>query len=303
MQYNKQSILFSLPQILLLISGLSSLAACNSLQPVSNAVELTGTSGTAGSIRGFVIERDGATPIYGATVAILSAADNNKQANTNNLSKVDSDNESNGGYVSYESNALCAPPSKTHLAYTCTIEDGSFKLDLSKIRDFPVTIRVENMQEAKEIIVTTKELNSDLGMITLVSESTELKEKVAVVMDFYNPLDDIKEFLSENPSQTQEVKLQLMQEYQSLYKIGSDETDIIYPTFFSLFNDTDKDGKADIFNYDVVYINSRQKSDIALLDQSIRKELLNYISNGGSLFITEWSVQVEQEEPTPDQYI
>ena len=122
-------------------------------------------------------------------------------------------------------------------------------------------------------------------------------------MDFYNPLQDIQEFLNANPSQTQDVKLQLMNEYQNLYEINSDGRDISYPTFYSLFVDADNNGQADIFNYDVVYINSRQQSDLALLDQSLRQQLLNYISSGGNLYITEWTVELEKQEPSLDQYI
>jgi hypothetical protein len=133
--------------------------------------------------------------------------------------------------------------------------------------------------------------------------ATVQKDKVAVVMDFYNPIEEVQEFLQDNPSQLQSVKLQLMNEYESLYEISDDSHDIFYPTFYSLFIDNDKDGEADLFQYDVVYINCREQSDIAQLDESLRKQLLKFINNGGELNVTEWSVELQQEEQTPDQYI
>ena len=284
MQYNNQSKFNTLPRIILLILLIVMLSACGAMSSVhqTTTLQIKNASQTGTVISGYIIESDGATPVYGATVAVLA----------NELS-----------IQSTASKETCTSPSKPHVNFTCSNEDGSFSLDLAQARKFPVTISIEKLDEIQEITLSLNDLNSDIGMVTLAPEVVEHKEKVAVVMDFYNPLDDIQSFLNANPSQTREVKLQLMNEYQNLFKIDSADSDITYPTFFSLFNDADEDGKPDIFNYDVVYINSRQQSDIALLDQSIRAELLNFMTNGGNLFITEWTVELEQEEPSVDQYI
>lgn len=284
MQYSNQSKFSSFPRIILLILLVVMLSACGAISSVhqSTGLKIKDASQTGTIISGYIIESDGATPVFGATVAVLA----------NNLST-----------KTTPSKETCTSPSKPHVNYACSNEDGSFTLDLAQVREFPVTISIEKLDDIQEITLSLNDFNSDIGMIALAPEAIELKEKVAVVMDFYNPLDDIQSFLNANPSQTHEVKLQLLNEYQSLFKIDSDGTDITYPTFFSLFNDMDNDGKPDIYNYDVVYINSRQQSDIALLDQSLRKELLNFMSNGGNLFITEWTVELEQEEPSLDQYI
>ena len=286
MQFNIQSTFYSLPRIILSSLLIVMLNACGTTSSINQAtaMKIKAASQTGTTITGYITESDGATPVYGATVAVL----------TKEL-------PSQATIISSMEN--CTAPSKPHVNYSCSNEDGSFTLDLAQVREFPVTITIEKLGEVQDITLSLNDFNSDIGMITMAPEAVELKEKVAVVMDFYNPLDDIKEFLSANPSQTHEVKLQLMSEYQSLFKIDSDDSDITYPTFYSLFNDTDSDGKPDIFNYDVVYINSRQQSDIALLDQSIRTELLNFMSNGGNLYITEWTVELEQEEPSLDQYI
>lgn len=121
-------------------------------------------------------------------------------------------------------------------------------------------------------------------------------------MDFYNPIKEIQKFVSENDGDTQAVALQLMNEYQNLYQISNEKSEVTYPTFYSLFVDADKDGEADIFKYDAVYINSRQQSDISQLDENLRAQLLDYISRGGNLHVTEWTVELEQE-PSLDQYI
>jgi len=285
MQSNNQSKFNSYPRIILLILLIVMLNACGTISSVhqTTALKITGAAQSGTTITGYIIESDGATPVYGATVAVLV----NKLSTQSTIAHKE----------------ICTSPSKPHVNYACSSEDGFFTLDLSQVREFPVTLSIEKLDEIQEITLSLNDFNSDIGMIAMAPEAIELKEKVAVVMDFYNPLDDIKGFLSANPSQTHEVKLQLMNEYQSLFKIDSGDSDITYPTFFSLFNDADSDGKPDIFNYDVVYINSKQQSDIALLDQSIRKELLNFLSRGGNLYITEWTVELEQEEPSLDQYI
>jgi len=282
MQYpilsNVTSIVRVAPYVLFLLS----INACSTI-PANHTTQLADAESSLfqQNIHGYIVDNDEVTPLYDATVAILGEPTSDGK----------------------EINKSCSSPSKPHIVYTCTNEDGSFKLDLSQVHTFPVTLSVEKEGEIREITLTQDALNSELGTIALLSDENAAKEKVAVVMDFYNPLQDIQEFLNANPSQTQQVKLQLMNEYQNLYEINGENRDITYPTFYSLFTDSDKDGKADIFNYDVVYINSRQKSDIALLDQSLRKQLLDYISNGGYLYITEWTVELETEEPSPDEYI
>ena len=283
MQHYDQPNFQSFPRVILLILLMVSLFACGvapSSQKVSGSI-MTGTSKTETVISGYVVESDGATPLYDATVAVLGKLPSVKAK---------------------DPNKSCPTPAKPHVIYTCTNVDGSFTLDLSLVREFPVTITIEKLDEIQEITLALDDLNSNIGTISMVSEATLVKEKVAVVMDFYNPLQEIQKFLNDNPSQTKDVKLQLMNEYQNLFEINGNGRDISYPTFYSLFIDADNNGKADIFNYDVVYINSRQKSDLALLDQSLRQQLLNFISSGGNLYITEWSVQLE-EETSLDQYI
>lgn len=284
MQYLDQSRYQSFPRVVLLILLMVSLYACSTVPAVNSLSQSTGnaTSSAGTIVSGYLVESDGVTPLYDATIAALSGQPST-ETNTSGKS--------------------CPTPAKPHITYTCTNEDGSFSLDLSQVREFPVTISIEKLDEIQEITLALDDLNTDLGTIAMVSDMPAKKEKVAVVMDFYNPLQDIQEFLNANPSQTQDVKLQLINEYQNLYEINSEGRDISYPTFYSLFIDADNNGKADIFNYDVVYINSRQQSDLALLDQSLRKQLLDFISAGGNLYITEWTVELEKQEPSLDQYI
>ncbi|WP_455197812.1 hypothetical protein [Kaarinaea lacus] len=283
MQYPVQTNSKSFPRAILMILLIFSLYACGTVPSINTAAVTTTASSAAGTmISGYIVESDGVTPLYDATIAVLSEQ---ASAATNTSGK------------------SCPTPAKPHAIYTCTNEDGSFTLDLSQVRVFPITLTIEKLDEIQEITLTLEDFNSNIGTIAMISEEPASKEKVAVVMDFYNPLQDIQEFLNANPSQTQDVKLQLMNEYQNLYEINSDGRDISYPTFYSLFVDADNNGQADIFNYDVVYINSRQQSDLALLDQSLRQQLLNYISSGGNLYITEWTVELEKEEPSLDQYI
>ena len=290
MQHNHLAEFKSLPRVILLLLLIVAISACSTATKVESDLVLQSNDSTqattATTVSGFIVENDGVTPVYGATIAALS-------------SKI----EIKDSHQRTENNYPCVSPSKPNINFVCTNEDGSFTLDLAQVREFPVMVSIEKDDEIQEITLDLTDLNSHLGIIAIAPEAVNLKDKVAVVMDFYNPIKEIQQFLSNNPTDTNEVALQLMSEYQNLFEINSSESEISYPTFYSLFMDADEDGKADIFNYDIVYINSRQQSDLALLDESLRNKLLNFISNGGNLYITEWTVELEQEEPSLDQYI
>jgi hypothetical protein len=287
MPYQITNPLIVLGRIIAVCVLVGSINACSNLSMVNEHAgpRAANVENSPATVSGFVVETDGATPIYGASITVLNtvAASDPK----NNLN--DGDN--------------CAKQAKPHPGFTCTREDGSFTVNIAAASQFPVTLHIAKGNDMREITIDQDQINSDLGMVAISEQNAANKEKVAVVMDFYNPVDEIKEFLSDNPSQMQSVKLQLMNQYESLYQISSDKQDVSYPTFYSLFVDQDKNGKPDIFNYDVIYINSRDQSDIAELDISIRKQLLAFINNGGQLYVTEWTVEMEQEEPGADQYI
>jgi len=274
----------TLPRYILLLLLLVALTACGSVARIDDnqLADITKTS-EQHKVSGFIVESDGATPIYNATIAILGKKAEQFIQRAENLQP-------------------CISPAKPNINFVCSKEDGSFNLDVSQIREFPVTITIEKEDEIQEIALNENDLKSGLGTIAMVPRTSRVKDKVAVVMDFYNPIKEIQKFVSENDGDTQAVALQLMNEYQNLFQISDDSSEVSYPTFYSLFVDADKNGEADIFNYDVVYINSRQQSDISLLDESLRAKLLDYISRGGKLNVTEWTVEMEQE-PSLDQYI
>jgi len=285
---NKQHAEFNIiSRIMLLILLMTSLSACAGLtlqqQQPGNSLSV----GNNSSITGFIVEKDGLTPIYGATIALL----NNAQAAGNPIQREESSQE-------------CTSPTRPNVNYVCSQEDGSFTLNLSQVTQYPATIRIQSGNETRDILLQSALPGIKLGIIAMNSESGATpKSKVAVVMDFYNPIKEVEKKLSFDSSETQNVALQLMNEYQNLFDIDGKNNDVTYPTFYSLFIDANKDGKADIFNYDAVYINSRQESDISQLDISLREQLAKYISNGGHLFITEWTVELDEEEASPDQYI
>lgn len=287
MQYQRQFSSQSISRILSFFVLLVLTQGCASVA-LNSGVSASTVNTDASRVTGFIVTNDGATPVFNATIALLA-----NEATPN---------AQEGGRLQANAGS-CAAPAKPYIRYACSKEDGSFTLDISAVQQLPVTLRIALGADAREMTLGKQQLNADLGSVALTTESLQGKDKVAVVMDFYNPFEQIKQFLNDDPSQLQSVKLQLMNEYQTLYQISSDSQEISYPSFYSLFSDNDDDGKADIFRYDVVYINSRDESDIALLDESIRKKLLAYIASGGQLYVTEWTVEVQSQEPELDQYI
>jgi len=272
-----------LPRVVLLLLLIAAISACSSVAKVNDNQLDKISQVSQQQVSGFIVESDGATPVFGATIALLG-----KRA------------EEFVGRA--ETTQPCISPAKPNINFVCSREDGSFNLDVSQIKDFPVTISIEKADGIQEISLNQQDLKSGLGTIALIQQPSQIKDKVAVVMDFYNPIKEIQKFVGENDGDTQAVALQLMTEYQNLFQISTDSSDVTYPTFYSLFIDADKDGEADIFKYDEVYINSRHQSDISQLDQSLRKMLMEYVSKGGKLNITEWTVEMEVE-PSLDQYI
>lgn len=281
---NERQEIKSIPRVVLLLLLMAALSACGSVAKVSDTqLGQISKSGKQTQVSGFVVESDGATPVYNATIALLG-----KRAES---------------FIQRaEPMQPCISPAKPNINFVCSKADGSFNLDVSQIQEFPVRISIEKEDEIQEISLSEQDLKNGLGSIAISLQPSITKEKVAVVMDFYNPIKEIQKFVRENDGDSQAVTLQLMNEYQDLFQISNDESDVTYPSFYSLFVDADKNGEADIFNYDVVYINSRQQSDISLLDESLRAKLLDYISRGGNLHVTEWTVELEQE-PSLDQYI
>lgn len=284
MQHRQMNQTRPLPKAVLLLLLIAALSACGSVAKINDDQLSKAQKSENNQVSGYIVESDGATPVYNATIALLGKRADAFIERTEVLHP-------------------CISPSKPNVNFVCSKEDGSFNLDVSKIEEFPVTISIEKEDEIKEITLTKEDISRGIGSIAMISESDYLKDKVAVVMDFYNPIQEIQKLLGENNGSTQEVALQLMNEYQNLYQISNETSEVSYPTFYSLFQDEDKDGVADIFKYDVVYINSRQQSDISLLDQSLRTKLLDYISKGGQLHVTEWTVELEKAEPSLDQYI
>lgn len=264
-------------RIIFIILIISFTSACSS---IANKAVITAKS--EHSIQGYLVQSDGVTPIAGATISVATPH------------KVQ--------IAIAPSDGNCAEPSVDFHTYTCTMEDGSFSLLLNDIKNIPLTLSVELNNQRQEISIGSKSKAVDMGTLSF-APNVESKEKVAIVLDFYNPFEDIRELLEEDSTDIQAAKHQLINEYQNIYNISNETSDISFPTFYSLFIDEDMDGKADIHNYETLYINSRSQGDIALLEQSLKNELAEFIANGGNLYITEWRIELEVVEPGPDQFI
>jgi len=261
------------------------LNACSALPPEKpiGITQQTSAFQSKISIRGTIVQNDGVTPLESATVSIASDTTSQKQiAPLNTLNN-------------------CGETISNTDDRTYTQPDGSFILNLTNSDIFPAKICIQKQTSTQEITLTRRDLNTNIGTITMKPQQTTSQEKVGIVMDFYNLYDDILHKLESKSSSRQNVEIQIKSQYQDIYNIDVEQSYVTFPTFYSLFTDADKDGKADIHNYDTVYINSRSEADIALLDNKIKRTLLSYVSNGGNLFITEWNVELP--DPDLDQYI
>ena len=74
MQFNIQSRFYSLPRIIISSLLMVMLNACGTTSSIhqSTAMKIKAASQAGTTITGYITESDGATPVYGATVAVLT---------------------------------------------------------------------------------------------------------------------------------------------------------------------------------------------------------------------------------------
>lgn len=203
-------------------------SACNDNSSGSEGEEMATVSGT-------IKAPDGETPIAGATVYTLG------------------EGSAMGSNMALD----CAEPKEEYAAYTCTNADGTFSFDIL-VDGSTATLKVEKgvFSFEKTIDITGEDVQ--VGDIPMPS-GAELNTKIAVVTGSYDRMQDIlaKLGLGEigtDPNSGNYGFLVDGTEEFDLYD-GNSSLSGEYPEYTALFEDNDGDGQADIYNYDLVFIN------------------------------------------------
>jgi len=202
----------------------------------------------------------------------------------------------------------CEKPLAPYISFTCTDVNGHFKLPVTKFSSPPLSITVQSNEVTVSTAISLSEIGSDIGAITLIDREAlgaqkHDKDRIAIVFDLLDPYEEINRTLAENDISPDLIRIEMLQNFYDIYEINENKSDVKVTTLQELVKDQNRDKLADIADFDVIFINCRNEDDIANLNATIRKELLKFVSNGGELFITSWSFQLEKPKFNLNDYI
>lgn len=260
---------------------------------IKNQNPYSGHLKSSNRISGHIVAEDGYSPLVGATVYIPSrrAAPGKKIIKDLSL-----------GSISLAGNAnTCDKPKEPYVIYTCTNRAGAFYLNLTQVQEFPIHLAIINRENTRELALSLDDLGTYLGAIDLSIDQEVEKQKIAIVTDLFNPYEQIQKTLNDQHIDSTDIQIDFIQDFYEVFDIDSSQSCIEFTTLKILLEDNDGDAKADINNYQVVYLNSHNESDITELSRDARKKLIQFIADGGELYITSW--KFELVEPTIDNYI
>ncbi len=252
----------------LLLLGGSLLTSCGKTKPQ------TKPQGKPQTLSGVLTAPDGETPIPGATVYIPNSANSPSLAGNS-------------------ANTNCEEPPENYLVYTCTGPDGSFSLDVKNLSG-KVTLKFKKGSFEMTVDVDLQGSSGNLGKVEMSPDSANAAPKMAVVTGTYDRMQDVLAKLGFG-SVNDLGRLELGTEKFDLYD-GNGSLDTTYKEFYEIFNDNDGDGRADIYNYDIVFINcGNNYENFILKDQQKIAILKDFVSKGGRLYLTDWSYDFAEQ--------
>ncbi len=198
----------------------------------------------------------------------------------------------------------CPLPPENYITATCTLADGSFEIEVAGSNTVEFRV-VKGAFSLKFEVNLAEALEGVVALPTAVALSNELAEggaNIAVVTGLYDSIENVlaKSGLGGFDSTG---ALVLGTETFDLYD-GDNSLTENYPGFAELLEKDSATGNANIFNYDIVFINcgAREFSDsfYGLAPEAPRtKEILrDYVELGGRLYVTDLAYDfVEQTFP------
>jgi len=180
----------------------------------------------------------------------------------------------------------CNKPSIPVLSFTCSDGDGRFDLVLPSLPTLPLVVTVQKENLSINIALSLDELGGDVGEIAL--DSAIIEEQLDRIAIVDKRLPDIVKSSIENDGLNDQRNAQHFMDSEFLMAYGLDylQSNVEYPGFDALFVDADGDGRIDIYNYAAVLLKTSWKTGLAKMDATKKQVLLDYVENGGQLFIT-----------------
>lgn len=207
---------------------------------------------------------------------------------------------------SYKGKLGCEKPNRPYSSFTCTDSSGNFRLPLVNLDALPIEITIEYEDQTAQTKLSINDIESHIGVVTLTQDldtasGNNNKGKVAIVIDVSDPYEKMQNSGRSNEQDLKMFQVEYADDVAQLYDIDEEQYDIEFLSFEALFQDKDKDDFLDIFNYNMIYLISRDSGELVSMDKQNKLTLLEYISKGGELFVT--TLEVEVEEPSIEGYI
>lgn len=271
------------------------------------------TSGEATVIKGVLMSPNGETPISRATIFVPKDASGSSRVD---LGMRQASVTNKGG---------CEAPNVPYIEFKCSGSDGAFELSIpmSDASTVPVVFQSGAFSFSIDVALTGQVL--DLGVVKMETSAA----KIAVVTGLYDRMQDILAKLgfgaigTEISDFSNYGKLILGTENFDLYDGDGSLQGHDYPFMDALFVDNDGDGKIDLHNYDMVFINCgasensfstnltkkgeglshrdfhQHSMENTTLSLGGTNELHSFVENGGILYCTDWAYDyIEQTFPS-----
>ncbi len=236
------------------------------------------------TVYGKLLSYDGQTPIANALVYAVASAEGASVSNRIAASTYSTSSIQTATVKSADSaaNTDCGIAPANSLASTCTGTDGSYRLDLGTSTN-ELQIQFKKGAFSAEQELTLSGTGSSTTEITQL-EDTILTEvpKMLVIEGAYDSIELILAKLG-------------------LADVDAADGDIIDSKFDiwestdNLFVDSNNDGQANIFDYEVVFFNCGLDDESWLMDDDKKQMLKEYVDGGGRIYVSDLAYDVVEQ--------
>jgi hypothetical protein len=228
------------------------------------------------NISGKLVAPDGSTPVANALVYVEGSSAPDAQAQQVRAAAAD---------------LPCGAPPNPAWPATCTAPDGSFGLT-TKAPDNAKLIAVKGAFRLEQTLSAANNGVLSLGAVAL-SSGDAAAPKMAVVTGRYDSIENILARLGYGEVDEGGV-LRAGTEKFKIYDGNPPERSSTYPPLTALFEDADNSGKADIFDFNIVFFNcGLDEASIATLAN--RDILRAYVQGGGRIYASDLAYDIVEQ--------
>lgn len=226
------------------------------------------------TISGKLVSYDGETPIANALVYAMEQSNAINSSAMPSLYSVSSLNA-----VTNETECGVAPEGS--LASTCTNADGSYDLNVkTNAEELLVTFEKGAFSAEQKVTLNLAADSSQAGSTALEDTILEEVPKMLVIEGYYDSIELILAKLGLANTESGDI---------------TDAKFDLWSSTDGLFVDADNNGKADIYDYEVVFFNCGQEDLNWLMDDGKRQILKDYVSSGGRIYVSDQAYDIVEQ--------